>query len=117
MRVQRVLMPGSVVESWTVLGDDHGAVEPVERFLAYLAAVERSPNTVKAYAHDLKDWFACLGGHGLDWQTVGVEDVAGSLSVAWLRLPPARDGRVSVLPAVEHHCGAASVNRKPLCVR
>jgi integrase/recombinase XerD len=109
--VQRVLVAGSVAESWTLLGDDHGPVEPVERFLAYLAAVERSPNTVKAYAHDLKDWFTYLGGHRLDWQTVGVEDVAGY--VAWLRLPPAaRDGRVSVLPTVEHHCSGSSVNRK-----
>ena len=40
-----------------------------------------------------------------------MEDVAGF--VAWLRLPPAgRDGRVQVLPSVEHHCRAASVNRK-----
>ena len=60
MRVQRVLMPGSGAESWTVLGEDHVPVEPVERFLAFLAAIERSPNTVKAYAHDLKDWFAFL---------------------------------------------------------
>ncbi|MCA1703799.1 MAG: integrase, partial [Actinobacteria bacterium] len=54
MRVQRVLMPGSGAESWTLLGEDHVPVEPVERFLAFLAAIERSPNTVKAYAHDLK---------------------------------------------------------------
>ena len=40
-----------------------------------------------------------------------MEDVAGF--VAWLRLPPAaRDGRVQVLPTVEHHCAASSVNRK-----
>jgi len=44
-------MPDSGVESWTVLGDDHAPVEPVERWLAYLTLVERSPNTVKAYAH------------------------------------------------------------------
>jgi len=111
MRVQRVLVPGSVVESWTLLGDEGVPVEPVERFLAFLAGVERSPNTVKAYAHDLKDWFGYLGGHGLDWQAAGLEDVAGY--VAWLRLPPAaRDGQVAVLPTVEHHCGQASVNRK-----
>jgi site-specific recombinase XerD len=86
-------------------------VEPVERFLAFLAAIERSPNTVKAYAHDLKDWFGFLAGRGLDWRAVTVEDVAGF--VAWLRLPPAaRDGRVTVLPTVEYHCSAASVNRK-----
>jgi hypothetical protein len=86
MRVQRVVMPGSGRESWTLLGDDLRPVAPVERFLAYLAASEKSPNTVKAYAHDLKDWWAYLGGHRLDWQSVTLEDVAGF--VAWLRLPP-----------------------------
>ncbi len=111
MRVQRVLMPGSEAESWTVLGDDQVPVEPVERFLGYLTSVEKSPNTVKAYAHDLKDWFVYLAGHDLDWQVVTVEDVAGF--VAWLRLPPeGRDGKVAVLPAAGNHCSAASVNRK-----
>jgi integrase/recombinase XerD len=111
MRVQRVLMPGSEAESWTVLGGDQVPVEPVERFLGYLTSIEKSPNTVKAYAHDLKDWFAYLTGHDLRWQAVTVEDVAGF--VAWLRLPPeGRDGKVAVLPTVEHHCSAASVNRK-----
>jgi integrase/recombinase XerD len=111
MRVHRVLMPGSGEESWTLLGEDHVPVEPVERFLSYLASAEKSPNTVKAYAHDLKDWFTYLAGHDLDWQMATLEDAAAF--VAWLRLPPAaRDGRVVVLPTVEHHCSAASVNRK-----
>jgi site-specific recombinase XerD len=104
-------MPGSGAESWTLLGQDHRPVEPVERFLAYLASIERSPNTVKAYAHDLKDWFTYLVRRGLDWRSVTLEDVAGY--VAWLRLPPAaRDGRVTVLPTVEHHCSVSSANRK-----
>jgi integrase/recombinase XerD len=111
MRVQRVLMPGSEAESWTVLGDDQVPLEPVERFLGYLTSIEKSPNTVKAYAHDLKDWFTYLAGHDLDWRAISVEDVAGF--VAWLRLPPGgRDGKVAVLPAAGSHCSAASVNRK-----
>ena len=100
MRVQRVVMPETGFESWTVLGDDQLPVEPVERFLAYLAAIEKSPNTIRAYAHDLKDWFTYLDGHGRDWRSATPEDVAGF--VAWLRLPArARDGEVSVLPTVE----------------
>jgi integrase/recombinase XerD len=111
MRVQRVLMPGSEAESWTVLGDDQVPVEPVERFLGYLTSVEKSPNTVRAYAHDLKDWFTFLGGCGLDWREVRLEDIGEF--VAWLRLPPAgRDGRVAILPLVEHHVCASTVNRK-----
>lgn len=89
-RVQRVLMPDSGAESWTVRGDDHVPVAPIERYLAW---GEKSPNTVKAYAHDLKDWFVYLGGRGLDWRSATLEDVAGF--VGWLRLPPhARDGDV-----------------------
>ncbi len=111
MRVQRVLMPGSGEESWTLLGDDHVPVGPAERFLSYMASAGRSPNTVKAYAHDLKDWLTYLAARQRDWQAATLEDVAGF--VAWLRLPPAaRDGKVAVLPMVEHHCSAASVNRK-----
>ena len=111
MKVQRVIMPGSRAESWTVLGDHLVPIEPVERFLAYLAAIERSPNTVKAYAHDLKDWFVFLAGRGLDWRAVRVEDVAAF--VGWLRLPPAaRAGQVLVLPTAGHFCSEASVNRK-----
>ena len=111
MRVQRVLMPDSGVESWTLLGDDLVPVEPVERFLAYLASIERSPNTLKAYAHDLKDWLAYLAGRGLDWRVVTLEEVAGF--VAWLRLPPeAREGRVAVLPSAEQYCMSSSIDRK-----
>jgi len=104
-------MPGSAIESWTLLGSDFRPVEPVEQFLAYLAAIERSPNTVKAYAHDLKDWWSYLDSRRCGWRAVTLEELGGF--VAWLRLPPeARDGWVSVLPSVEHHCSGASVNRK-----
>jgi len=109
--VQRVLMPVSSVESWTVLGDGGGPVEPIERYLAYLTDIERSPNTVKAYAHDLKDWFGFLRMRGLDWREVRLEDLGEF--VAWLRLTPAgRAGGVAMLPSADHHCSAVTVNRK-----
>ena len=75
MRVQRLVMPSSGVQSWTLLGRDHVPVVPVERFLAYLAAIDRSPNTIRAYAHDLKDWFVFLSGRGVDWRSARLEDV------------------------------------------
>ena len=63
-------MPDSEDESWTLLGGDQVPVEPVERFLGYLASIENSPNTIKAYAHDLKDWFVFLDARSLDWREV-----------------------------------------------
>ncbi|MFV9459186.1 MULTISPECIES: site-specific integrase [Rhodococcus] len=47
---------------------------PAERYLRYLADIERSPNTIKAHAHDLKDWFTFLGEIECDWQTVRLEE-------------------------------------------
>jgi integrase/recombinase XerD len=111
MQVARVISPISSRESWTVLGDDDVPVAPIERYLAYLSDIERSPNTVKAYAHDLKDWFGFLAERGLDWRAVRLDDVGEF--VAWLRLPlQARDGSLAVLPSVPHHCTESTVNRK-----
>jgi integrase/recombinase XerD len=68
-RVQRLVMPGSGAESWTLPGDEGRPVEPVERFLACPGSIERSPNTVKAYAHDLKDSFGAWTGRRSRWRT------------------------------------------------
>ena len=99
MFVQRVAGVGSRPESWAMIGDDGALVAPVERYLRFLTDVERSPNTVKAYAHDLKDWFEFPQVRGLDWQDVCLEDLGEF--VTWLRLPPtARGGLVSVLASL-----------------
>ena len=66
MFVQRVALSGSRAESWTVLGDVDVSVAAIERYLSYLSDIERSPNTVKAYAHDLKDAFVFLGHRDVD---------------------------------------------------
>lgn len=111
VRVQRVAMPYGDAESWTVVDGRWRAVEPAESFLAYLHSVERSPNTVKAYAHDLRDFFEFLGRAGLSWSSVRLEDLGRF--VAWLRLPPgARQEKVVALPVAGGYCSAATVNRK-----
>jgi integrase/recombinase XerD len=43
MQVHRVVVPGSRVESWTVLGDDGAPVAAAESWLAYLSNIGRSP--------------------------------------------------------------------------
>jgi integrase/recombinase XerD len=111
MLVHPVVTPGSGTRSWTVLGDDDAPVVPVDRFLAYLTDIGRSPNTVKAYSHDLKDYWEFLGFRGLDWRETRLEDVGEF--VAWLQFPPAgRSGEVAVLPSATARIGASTVNRK-----
>ena len=89
-----------------MIGDDGAVVAPVERYLAYLSALERSPNTVRAYAASLRLWLEFLGQAGVGWADAGVEDVARF--VAWLRAPA---GNVIVLETGTGRRAAATVNR------
>ena len=78
-----------------------------ESYLAYLAAMERSPNTQRAYATSLKLWFEFLEriGGRLDGRSA-VDDVARF--VAWLRAP---GDNVVVLDAGDALRSPATVNR------
>lgn len=106
MVVQRVVMPVSESESWTVLGRDGSPIEPAESFLTYLAALERSPNTQRAYATSLKLWFEFLETVGVGWAEVSVDDVARFVS--WLRSPAPN---VIVLDGGTARRSPATVNR------
>ena len=66
---RRVWMPSSGVESWTVVGPDLRPVRVVDEFLAWLTQIERSPNTVEAYARDLKLFWSFLASRELAWGT------------------------------------------------
>jgi integrase len=85
VRLQRLVMPVSEATSWTVIGDDGELLAPIEAYLVHLTALERSPDTVRAYAISLKLWFEFLARAGLAWDRVDIEDVSGF--VAWLRAP------------------------------
>lgn len=106
MRIQRVVMPVTARESWTVVDDDFVAVDPAERYLAYLAGIERSPNTVRAYAQSLALWLEFLQLRTVGWGGAAVEDVSGF--VMWLRAPAAN---VIVLDASAARRSEATINR------
>ena len=113
MVVHPVVIPGSGTRSWTVLGDDDVPVVPVDRFLAYLTDIGRSPNTVKAYAHDMKDlWeFSRVPGPGLARGPAGGHR-------RWPRdgppaTPRAATGRVPVPHPIRSRGQISAGNRKP----
>ena len=83
MKAQRVDAPVTGAESWTVVDADYFPVDPAERYLAYLTAIERSPHTVRAYAQSLALWCEFLELRQVGWAGASVEDVSGF--VTWLR--------------------------------
>lgn len=106
MKAQRVLMPVTSKESWTVVDEDFLVVEAAERYLAHLAGIERSPNTIRAYAHSLALWLEFLRLRRICWSKAGVEDVAGF--VTWLRAPAEN---VIVVDASAARRSESTVNR------
>jgi integrase/recombinase XerD len=75
MRVQRVLAPSSGAVSYTVVDEAFAPVAPAEAYLAHLAAIERSPNTVRAYASSLKLFFEQLESRGVGFEDVRIDDI------------------------------------------
>lgn len=85
MKVQKVALPDTNQPTWILLGDDFLPVEPVEEFLSYLRNIERSPNTIRAYAYHLKLYWEYLTDSNLEWTAVKITDLAEFMS--WLRSP------------------------------
>jgi integrase/recombinase XerD len=101
----RVALPDGR-EAWTVLDVSGAEVGSVSAFLRYLHRIERSPNTLRAYAHDLKLFCEFLAGRGLAWDAVGVADLGDF--AAWLRRPAPN---VVPLPGVRPARSPATTNR------
>ena len=85
-RARRVRLPSSGIDSWTVIGSDLRPVAPVDEYLGWLTGIERSPNTVEAYARDLALFFAFLAERGCDWQADVDVSVLGEFA-GWARRP------------------------------
>jgi hypothetical protein len=78
-------LPTRATESFTVVGPDLRPVEIIDEYLGWLTNNERSPNTVEAYAHDLRAFWTFLDEHALSWEHVGVMELAEF--AAWARRP------------------------------
>lgn len=85
MKVQRVQLPDQHRVTWLVIGDDYLPIHPIQHYLAYLENIERSPHTIRAYAHHLCLYWHYLQETRLDWTAVGLSELAEF--VAWLRQP------------------------------
>lgn len=105
MEVQVIRPPGTDRPMWLVLDDAALPIAPLTAFLRYLDHRERSPNTIRAYAHHLMLFWTFLRDARLAWTTVGLTELADF--VAWLRQP--RSGIVT-RAAQEARRTAATIN-------
>lgn len=88
MKVQRIKLPTTEETTWILIGDDFLSVNPVNEYLRYLEALERSSNTVKGYAHHLKLFWDFISQKHLDWKEIEEPQLADF--ILWLRSPDPR---------------------------
>jgi integrase/recombinase XerD len=106
MLVQRVVAPVRETVSWTVVDENFEPIAPAEAYLAHLEAIERSPNTVRAYASSLRLFFEHLERSGVAWDAVSLDEVGRFVS--FLRSPA--EGTI-VIDSGASRRAAATVNR------
>jgi integrase len=81
MKIQKVRLPDNKL-TWLVLDNNYLPIHPIQMFMRYLENLERSPNTLRAYAHNLKLYWEYLAYIKKPWATVKFTDVAEFIS--WL---------------------------------
>ncbi|AMP89856.1 tyrosine-type recombinase/integrase [Legionella pneumophila] len=82
MKVQKIKL-SSYDFSWLVLDNNYLPIKPITEFIRYLNNVDKSPFTVKSYAHHLKLFWEFLDSKQLDWAKINLSNLAAF--VGWLR--------------------------------
>jgi site-specific recombinase XerD len=85
MKIQKGCFPDSNRIVWMVVDEDYLPIQPIQKYLRYLENLERSPNTIKSYAKNLKLFWEFLEDSHLDWKEVSLEKLSDFIH--WLRSP------------------------------
>ncbi len=82
MKIQKIIL-GSNKCSWLVLDDNYLPIPIIQNFIRYITNIEKSPNTIRAYAHHLKLYWQFLKKINKGWDNITLSDLAEF--VCWLR--------------------------------
>jgi len=96
MKVQKIKL-NQLDYSWLVLDNNYLPIEPITKFIRYLNNVDKSPFTVRSYAHHLKLYWEFLEAKQLDWKKINLSHWA--VFVSWLR--DFNDHNINVIDIVE----------------
>ena len=75
MKIQKTKLDGQH-DTWLVVGDNFLPIPEIQEFIGYLVNIEKSPHTLRAYAHHLKLYWEFLNAVQKSWQQIGLNDLA-----------------------------------------
>ena len=83
MKIQKIIDAMTGRESYTIVTEDYHVIEPAEDYLAFLANMQASPNTIRSYATSLASWLNYLGQRDISWDAPKKLELLGQY-VGWL---------------------------------
>lgn len=107
MRVQKAISEGSNQIKWLVIGNDYLPVKPIQQYFHFLESCDKSPCTLRTYAHHLKLYWEYLNQTNIDWDKVNI-DVIGDFIVY---LKGGDTGNVISLEVKESSRSARTINQ------
>lgn len=75
MKVIQIQHPHTQIACFRVYGDDNLPVSLINTYLIFLENKGLSPNSIRAYAYDLKAYLSYLLLINKDWIDIGIEDI------------------------------------------
>ena len=80
MKVQKIRLPNVVQPHWIVIGEDYLPVEPIGQYLLYLHNIQKSPLTIRTYAHHLKIYWEYLETTKQNWKKISIDTIANFIA-------------------------------------
>lgn len=85
MQVVKAINPNDFSTEYILINKNHDIVIPVRKYLNYLKATGKSPNTIRSYCFHLKAFFSFLEELNLEHNTVDTDTLVSFIQ--WLRKP------------------------------
>ena len=85
MKVVKAINPVDRTTDYILINKELDIVVVVQKYLNFLKATAKSPNTIKNYCYHLKLYFSFLEGICKDYNQVSTDDLVGFIQ--WLRKP------------------------------
>ncbi len=70
MRVVKAINPNDLHNDYILVNGNYDIVTPVKKYLDFLKATGKSPNTIKNYCYHLKTFFSFLKQRNLKYNNV-----------------------------------------------
>jgi len=85
MQVVKAIDPHDFSTDYILINKDYDVVVSVKKYLNYLKAAGKSPNTTKNYCFHLKSYFSFLEELGIEYNSVDTDTLVSFIQ--WLRKP------------------------------